>query len=84
MYQRVGNVLKYMTDVKSLSKFKQRKKNNLHKQNIQMILKVFDLTKRSLKYFETYSAAQQVILVIDNERRILESHLKQIKDSENE
>lgn len=53
--------------------------SKLHCDNLKLIIKILDLTKRGLTPFRIYSAALKVYNVVDEQKQILESHYEKYK-----
>jgi hypothetical protein len=73
--------------VHNLKKARQQRNVKVAIDNIQDILKVFDLTNKALENFKGYKSVQNVIALIKSERGILDSHLqkfKKLKDKSDE
>lgn len=61
-----------MENVTNLKQYKEAKAVIPH---LEAILKVFDLTIKALKIFKAYIGVAKVLLVIEDQKLILESHL---------
>lgn len=79
LYQRVGNVLKIVRNVVSIKQHKEAKTNKLHIANIEVILKIVDLSLRGLERYGIYRPVMDILLVLKEQKSILEAHLNKMK-----
>jgi len=76
MYEYVGSILK-KKPMDDLHNFKNYKKAKVYVQHLEAILKVVDLSVKGLSLFEVYIPVHRILVVMKDERRFLESHLKE-------
>lgn len=68
-----------MNNPTSLSSFRSQKKYKKLIEDIDSILKVFDLTQRSLVHFKYIIAAQEIISILETNKTILALQQKELK-----
>lgn len=66
--------------VHDLKKARLKKNAKTAVDNIQDVLKVINLTERALKPFKVYKPVQAIMQTLKDEKSILESHLKKLKE----
>jgi hypothetical protein len=67
-----------MSNVKSLSDHKQKKKAKIYLEHISIILKIINLSIKSLERFEMYSSVQEILITLRSQKLILNSHSAKI------
>lgn len=70
-----------MTDIKSLDNFKKKKKVKIVVADLEVIIKVLNLSIRSLTMFSKYSNINEIISVLQNHKTLYEIHLKKYQKS---
>lgn len=67
-----------MSNLKSLSEHKQKKKAKIYLEHIATILKIINLSIKGLERFEMYSPVQEILRTLRSQKLVLNSHSAKI------
>jgi len=70
-------------NITSIKDFKNNKKTDHYIKDLSMIIKIYNLSIGSLKFFKHYQSVMEVISVLQNNKTLCEVHLKKLEKRKN-